>query len=151
MKNIFFVGRISWHCRGVWSVFISWKPRFNPCCAVQPQGEIMPSLCAKLAENGGSGRSAAAPSPPPESSLNQALALVEKKVRNLEKRKVCVDLISPCALWYMFVYFQWAFLNKLGLLLSDIIYNIRLDSIQQFKSLLTINRDLNHILLIFNL
>jgi len=51
----------------------------------------MPSLCAKLAENGGSGRSAAAPSPPPESSLNQALALVEKKVRNLEKRKGKLD------------------------------------------------------------
>lgn len=101
MKNIFFVGRISWHCRGVWSVFISWKPRFNPCCAVQPQGEIMPSLCAKLAENGGSGRSAAAPSPPPESSLNQALALVEKKVRNLEKRKVCPLNFTMCFVIYV--------------------------------------------------
>ena len=63
----------------------------------------MPSVCAKPAENnaggggnrqaaaGGGGAAAAAnaaPSPPPESSLNAALAIVEKKVRNLEKRKV---------------------------------------------------------------
>ena len=47
----------------------------------------MPSLCTKISENQGGDR-AVAPSPPPESSLNQALAIVEKKVRNLEKRKV---------------------------------------------------------------
>ena len=69
----------------------------------------MPSVCAKPAENnaggggnrqaaaGGGGAAAAAnaaPSPPPESSLNAALAIVEKKVRNLEKRKVLkLDLL----------------------------------------------------------
>ncbi|XP_023326680.1 caprin-1 [Eurytemora carolleeae] len=50
----------------------------------------MPSLCTKISENQGGDR-AVAPSPPPESSLNQALAIVEKKVRNLEKRKAKLD------------------------------------------------------------
>jgi hypothetical protein len=43
----------------------------------------MPSVCTKPAENGG-----APPSPPSETTLGQALAIVEKKMRNLEKRKV---------------------------------------------------------------
>ena len=69
----------------------------------------MPSLCAKLAENGGSGRSAAAPSPPPESSLNQALALVEKKVRNLEKRKVCPLNFTMCFVIYVCLFSMGVF------------------------------------------
>ncbi len=43
----------------------------------------MPSVLPKPAENGG-----APPSPPSETTLGQALAIVEKKMRNLEKRKV---------------------------------------------------------------
>ena len=53
----------------------------------------MPSVCTKPAENGGGGgsgggsggnRVAAAPSPPSETTLGQALAIVEKKMRNLK-------------------------------------------------------------------
>jgi len=50
----------------------------------------MPSLCTKTTENGSGGRTVA-PSPPPESSVNQAVAIVDKKVRNLEKRKGKLD------------------------------------------------------------
>jgi hypothetical protein len=52
----------------------------------------MPSVCTKPAENGGGARAAAAPSPPSETTLGQALAIVEKKMRNLEKRKVGINL-----------------------------------------------------------
>jgi len=43
---------------------------------------IMPSLCTKPQENGAT---------PPDTSLQAALAIVEKKVRNLEKRKGKLD------------------------------------------------------------
>merc|ERR1712013_632343 len=43
---------------------------------------IMPSLCTKPQENGAT---------PPDTPLQAALAIVEKKVRNLEKRKGKLD------------------------------------------------------------
>merc|ERR1712013_299023 len=43
---------------------------------------IMPSLCTKPQENGAT---------PPDTTLQAALAIVEKKVRNLEKRKGKLD------------------------------------------------------------
>ena len=57
----------------------------------------MPSLCAKPVESQGGGAAEGrnnAPSPPPETMLNQALAIIEKKVRNLEKRKVSFCLAN---------------------------------------------------------